>query len=575
MYNFSEANIFIFLLQIFLLLALARLLGEVFRRFRQPALSAEIIVGILLGPTILGRFLPRLHQAIFPPDLIQQNMLETMVWLGLFFFLLETGLKIDFAAAWKHKGSALKIALADIIVPFALGFGLSVLLPSRYLVNPAERWLFAMFMATVMTISAMPIAVRALTDLDLVKTDLGYLIMSALSVNEIIGWAVFTVILGLFMHTREALWQVFILLPVVIAVVIACLSFGRRFSSFVVSRARSYRLPEPATSLTFLCLAGFLCGAIFQKIGVHALLGFFIAGIMVGEAKELPERTRQVISQMAYAIFVPLFFVSIGLKVDFFKHFDVLIVLFVTLVGITGKFLGAWIGVKFTKLSPANRLSVAIAHTPGGSMEIVIGMLALQYNLITEPVFVAIVFGGVISAAALGPCLKYAVSRRKEISVLEFFSRRQIIPELKSALRNTAIQELCMVATEGQHMPHQDTLYSAVLKREKMMGTAIEESLAFPHARLNSLARPLVIFGRSVGGVDWDSPDGKPANFVFLLLTPKEDDDIQVELLRIICKAMLDNKLRQKILHADGASEIWDILSNALASKNVVRKIPA
>lgn len=572
MLNFTEQNIFIFLLQLFILLGLARGLGEIFQRWKQPALTAEILVGVLLGPTILGRFLPGLHQFIFPPDLIQQSMLETLAWLGLFFFLLETGLKIDFTAAWKHKGNALKIAVSDIIIPMAMGVCLVLLLPSRYFLNSDNKLIFALFMATVMTISAMPTTVRALSDLDMVKTDLGYLIMSALSVNEIIGWVIFTVILGLFMNISVNIGHTIILLPVVVAITILSLTTGRKFSDFVISKIKASHFPEPGASLTFLCLAGFLYGAIFQKIGVHALLGFFVAGIMVGEAKGLPEKTRQVISQMVYAIFVPLFFVGIGLKVDFFKNFDPFLVLFVTFIGIFGKFIGAWIGAKFTKLSPANRLFVAIAHTPGGSMEIVIGMLALQYNLISQSTFVAIVFGGVFSAAILGPWLRYSVSRRKEISILEFFGRDQIIAEVASLTRENAISELCMLASGEQRMPHFDALYSAVLNRERMMGTAIEQSIAFPHARLNSLQKPVVIFGRSYAGIDWDSPDGKLTHFIFLLLTPKADDDIQVKVLRAVSKAMLDERICASIASAQDEDDIWRVFSQVFATYSIIRE---
>ena len=89
MHYLNEQNILIFLVQILLLLGLARGLGEVFRRWKQPALTAEILVGIFLGPTVLGRLLPSVHQAIFPPGALQQNMLETVGWIGVLFLLLE------------------------------------------------------------------------------------------------------------------------------------------------------------------------------------------------------------------------------------------------------------------------------------------------------------------------------------------------------------------------------------------------------------------------------------------------------------------------------------------------------
>ena len=413
----TEQNIFIFLVQLFLILALARSLGELFRRWKQPPLTAEILVGILLGPTIFGHFFPSLYQSVFPSDIIQKNMLETVAWLGVLFLLLEIGLEIDFLSAWRQKGDVLKIAVSDIVIPMAISFTLSLYLPDNYLVNPEKRLAFALFMAVVMTISAMPVAARALHDLKLSKTDLGFLIMSALSVNDIIGWFVFTLVLSLFTQLASGFANLIVVLVMTVGFIIICLTIGRRFSNFAVSKIKEKQMPEPGTSLTFICLLGLMCGAITQKIGIQALFGFFIAGIMAGSAKALPEKTRQVISQMVYAVFVPIFFASIGLKMDFLAYFDPVIVLFVAIIGISVRFLGAWIGVSLCRIPKTNRLTIAIAHTPGGMMEIIMGLLALEFKLITPTVFTGIVFGALITAIVMGPWLAWGLGRRKQVSV--------------------------------------------------------------------------------------------------------------------------------------------------------------
>ncbi len=568
----SEHNILIFLIQVFLLLGLSRVLGELFRIWKQPAITAEILAGILLGPTIFGRFLPALHSRIFPADIIQQGMLETVAWLGLLFFLMEAGLKMDFSSAWRHRGKALTIAVTDIIVPMAIAFTCSYLLPEQYLLNPGQRLIFSLFMATALTISAMPVTIRALADLNVAKTDIGFLIMSALSVNEIIGWMIFTLILGFFIQANVMLGKIIFTFSLAILFTVFCLTSGRRFADSVISHIRKRNMPEPGSSLTFVCLLGIFCGAVFQKIGINALLGFFIAGVVAGEARALPERTRQVIAQMVYAIFVPLFFARIGLEIDFLKNFNLFLVLFVTFIGISGKFFGAWLGVTFTDLPRVNRLSVAIAHIPGGSMEIVIGILAFKYSLISLPVLVAIVLGGVISSLILGPWLKHSLCGRKMVSALEFFSHRDIAPELKADSRDNAIRELCAHAAEQGNLPSADTLSNMVINREESMGTAIEEGIALPHARLSSLIRPLVVFGRAKSGIDWNSPDGKPAQFIFLILTPQEDDDIQVQILRIIARTMCDKATRESLLAASGQQGVWQVIQEAFTVHQVVRK---
>jgi Kef-type K+ transport system membrane component KefB/mannitol/fructose-specific phosphotransferase system IIA component (Ntr-type) len=498
-------------------------------------------------------------------------MFETVAWLGLLFFLLVTGLEIDFSSAWRQRGDALKIALSDIVVPMAIAFIPAYFLPDQYLVDPDRRMVFALFLATVMTISAMPIAARALVDLNLYKTDLGFLIMSALSVNDIIGWLIFTMILGVFTQATLEIKKVFLIFSATLLFVIFSLSFGRILAQRIIIKIKEKGLPEPATSLTFICLLGIFCGAVTQKIGIHALFGFFIAGIVAGEAREFPEKTRQIISQMVYAVFVPLFFVSIGLKVDFLRNFDIFLILLISVVGIGGRFLGAWLGTRFSSVAKVNRLSVAIAHTPGGSMEIVIGILALEFNLITEPVFVAIVFGAVLSSVILGPWLAYSFNRRKEISILESFSKKGIISHLDAVRRDEAIAELCELAVEQDSSLRQEVIYKAVLERENLMGTALENGVAVPHGRIPGLLKPVVVFGRSAPGIEWDSPDGQDTHLIFLILTPKENDDIQVQILRVISRMTSDSSARQDILEAEREEQTWDILAARLASQHIVR----
>ena len=554
-----------------MLLGLARGLGEILSRWKQPALTAEILVGIVLGPTLLGRFFPAIHEAIFPNDAVQQNMIDTVGWLGVLFLLLETGLEVDFSSAWRQRGDALKIALAGIVVPMVAAFVPSLFLPGSYLAEPDHRVLFALFMATAMAISAMPVAARALHDVNLSKTDLGFLIMSALSVNDIIGWLLFTLVLGFSTQTDSEVTKVLLILGATVGFTALCLSVGRRLTSAAISEVKRRQMPEPATSLTFISLLGVLCGAVTQRIGIHALFGFFIAGVMAGQARALSERTRQIISQMVYALFVPLFFAGIGLKIDFLAHFNPLLVIFVSVIGIGGRYFGAWLGAALTPLPKSSRAPIGVVHTPGGAMEIVVALLALEYGLITQPVFVAIVLGAMISSIILGPWLSYSVSRRKEVSILEFFNRSSVIGELKAATRNGALRELSDVAAGQEHVYDADDVYMAVLARENEMGTALEEGLAIPHARFQRLVRPVIVFGRSATGIeDWDSPDGKPTHFIFMVLAP-EHGDAQVQILALIVRTILQPEVREQLIHTDDPDAIWSVFSKTFVSQHVIK----
>ena len=569
----DQKNLFIFLVQVFLLLGLARGLGELFRRWRQPPLAAEIIVGIVLGPTLFGRFAPGLYQSVFPADPLQMKMLETVAWLGIFFLLLEIGLETDFTSAWRQRGDALKIAVNDVAIPLVLGFAASMFLPARYF-DPSHRVLFALFMATAMSISAMPITARALHDLNISKTDLGFLIMSALSVNDIIGWVVFTVVLSLSAQANLDIGVIVLTFSAFGVFCAACLTWGRRIANKILSFIKEVQMPEPGASLTFIFLLGLFAGAVTEKLGINALFGFFLAGIMAGQSKFLSERTRQVISQMVYAVFVPLFFAGIGLRMDFARNFDLGLALFVTAIGITGKFLGAWVGVRFTRQPKSNRLPIAICHIPGGTMEIVLALAALQLGLIREPVFIAIVFGAIVSSMLMVPWLAHSLKTRKEISLLEFFTRRAVIADLAASSRDQAIAELAKASADRTESIEEDDIYRAVLARENEMGTALEEEIAVPHARLAALKVPVVVFGRSVHGIDWNSPDGKPTRFVFLILTPPDDDSIQVQILRLIARSMSAHENRETIMRARDRDHIWELLQSFFTTTYIKTRTP-
>jgi Kef-type K+ transport system membrane component KefB len=146
--------------------------------------------------------------------------------------------------------------LADIVIPLAIAFTTSLFLPSHYLAQPQHRLGFSLFMATVMAISAMPVAARALYDLNLSKTDLGFLIMSAMSVNDIIGWLLFTLVLGLFTQGNTQVGRILIIFVGTIGFTVFCLTIGRRLANAAVLEIRRREIPQPGAALT-LCLCRF------------------------------------------------------------------------------------------------------------------------------------------------------------------------------------------------------------------------------------------------------------------------------------------------------------------------------
>ncbi|MBN1501684.1 MAG: cation:proton antiporter [Spirochaetes bacterium] len=562
MHFLDESHILIFLFQLFIILILARAAGEICRRIKQPVLTAELLVGILLGPTILGRISPEFFSFLFPDNVVQQTMLEIVSWIGVLFLLLDTGLEIDFSSAWRQKGNALIIAFSDIIVPMAIAFIPSFLLPDTYLADVDRRLFFALFMAVVMTISAMPIASRVMHDLNILKTEIGYLTMSALAVNDIIGWILFTIILGLFAQTAFSYITIFFIFISVIGFSVIALTLGRYFSTFTINYFHKKNMPEPGSSFTFACLLGLLFGGITQTLGIHALFGFFIAGIIVGEAKNLKEETRTVISQMVHSLFVPIFFVNIGLKIDFIANFDIFPVTIVTIIGIAARFTGAWIGTFFSKVPKLNRNLISIAHTPGGMMEIVVAMLAFESGLITSKIFIAIVVSAVVSSITIGPWMRHALNRRKDISILNFLNTDSGIVILHTQECNDAISSVTERVKKTIKNSDPEAIRNEISKRENEFSTAVGHCIAIPHVRMKSIKDPVIIFAFSPQGIDWNAPDGKPVHFLFFLFSPQLSNDLHIEILSKIVKEMKIDSNQKLLLE----SENKEAVSKALKS---------
>ena len=290
----TEHNLLLFLVQVLVLLVLARSAGELLRHFGQAPIVGEILVGVLLGPTLLGRAFPELHGLLFPPDAVQRSMLDVVSWFGVLFLLLETGLHVDVSAAWRARGPALRIGIIGVLVPLLVGSALSFLLPDRVLADPDQRLIFALFLGTTMAISAMVIIARVLHDLDLVKSDLGLVTLCGYAVNDVLAWVVFSLVLGVATSAAVNLGSIGFLLLFTLAFTALSLTVGLRLVDAAVARLDSRTAQRPGAVLTFVCCLGLACGALTQWVGLTALFGFFLAGIMAGEARQLTERTREM-----------------------------------------------------------------------------------------------------------------------------------------------------------------------------------------------------------------------------------------------------------------------------------------
>lgn len=542
----------VLLLSLAALLGLARLLGETVRRLGQPAILGELLAGIVLGPTVLGYMSPDVYHWLFPqdPDSAAYITLRGLVTLSAIFLLLVAGLEVELSVAFRQGKAALLVAMLGMALPFTMGFGAAWLAPS-VLGGPGATHhplAFAVFAGIALSITALPVIAKILIDLNIFKADLGMLIMGAAILNDVAGWMGFAVVMAMIGPVDAASGNVAITLLLTIGSITALLTVGRVVIHRCLPFIQAYG-SWPGSVIGFVLVVTLLCAAATEAIGIHAIFGAFLAGVAIGDSSHLRIRTRETIEEFITNIFAPIFFASIGLYVNFLTAFNIVPVLIAVVIAFTGKMLGCYIAGKLANLQTRESLAVGFGMVAQGTMGVILGQLALDQQLITEQLFVAIVVVALLTSIVSGPGMKLAMQRKQVRRLGDLLSERRWVPWIKAHDAKQAIRELTAVAADVANLDHDQTC-KAVWRREKVMATGLGQSIAVPHAQLADLDTPVVVVGRSQSGVDFNAPDGEPARIICLLLTPVSDQTVQVELLRMVAEAFSDGDSLSKAMAA-------------------------
>ena len=536
------------------LLASARVLGETARRFNQPAVLGEILAGILLGPTVFGALAPGWSAFLFPQSGGGALALDGLMTLAITLFLLVAGLEVDLSTIWRQGKLAINVGVAGVVVPFAVGFGAAWFVPELMGREPGgDAMLFALFMATALSISALPVIAKTLMDLNLYRSDLGMLVVAAAVFNDLVGWIVFAIILGLLGTGPDNALSIGQTIFLTLFFALFMLTVAR----WLINRALPWihaHASWPGGVLGFALALALIAAAFTEWIGIHAIFGAFLAGVALGDSKHLRERTRATIEQFVSFIFAPLFFAGIGLKVDFVAQFDLLLVLAVLIIATLGKVLGCGLAGRFSGLGRREAWALGFGMNARGAMEIILGLLALKYGLIGERLFVALVVMALVTSLMSGPLLQKVLRLKKPRRFSDFLSARTFVNHLKARSRQEVVAELAKAAADVAGLDAAEVV-DGVMIREEMMATGIGNGLAVPHARLRGLERPVVAVGLSAAGIDFDAPDGQPARLIFLLLTPVHDDGAHLELLADIATVFKGEEIRGRVGQVAGFTE--------------------
>jgi Kef-type K+ transport system membrane component KefB/nucleotide-binding universal stress UspA family protein len=385
-------SVALLLLQLGLLLIVARVGAALSRLVGLPAVVGELAAGIVLGPSVFGHYAPRAFAVVFPQTPDQFHLLETVGVLGIVLLLLLTGLETDLKLLKNLGRAALVASVLGMLVPFVSGFGLGLWMPDDYLAQPDRRGLFASFLATAMAISAMPVIAKILMDLDLTRRNIGLVILSAGVVDDTAGWLVLSVIAGAAtagggvqlagLGMTVAFMVVFLIAMAVVAYPL--LRFGMR----IISRFHSID-GEMVVIVSFT----FLCAAATERIGVHAVFGAFIAGALLRQLPDLNRDTVHRLESFVFAILAPVFFGIVGLNVNLWSLAGGggSMLAIVLAIACFGKLAGCTLGGVWGGLSKWEAVSIAVAMNARGAMGLVVASIGLSLGILNEQMFSIIV----------------------------------------------------------------------------------------------------------------------------------------------------------------------------------------
>jgi Kef-type K+ transport system membrane component KefB/mannitol/fructose-specific phosphotransferase system IIA component (Ntr-type) len=529
------------------ILLAARCLGEVARRFGQPAVLGEILTGILLGPTVLGNLAPEASAFLFPPTGGSAFARDAIANISLVLFLLVAGLEVDLSALWRQGRAAAAVGVCGMVVPFLIGFGAAWFLPRLFGAQlGADRGIFALFFGTALAITALPVIAKTLMDLNLYRTDVGMIVIAAAVFNDLAGWLIFAVILGQLGSEGSGGFSISTTITLTLGFAAFMLTAGRWLFHRMLPWVQAHT-SFPGGVLALALSAALLAASFTEWIGIHAIFGSFLVGVALGDSSHLRAQTRSTIDQFISFFFAPLFFGSIGLRVDFLRNFDPLLCALVLAIACVGKLAGCLIGARWAGMERREGWAVAFGMNARGAMEIVLGLLAFQAGLIDERMFVALVVMALVTSMMSGPLMRRVLARKKPRQFQQFLPARAFVPRLKARERREAIGELCLALAETGAIDAR-TASAAVWQREQTAPTGIGSTIAVPHARLAGMKAPIVALGLSSEGIDFDAPDGLGARIVMVILSPLEDDGAQLEILSDLARFFARPEVRSRAL---------------------------
>jgi Kef-type K+ transport system membrane component KefB len=390
------------LLALVVVILAARALGALCKRLHQPPVIGEVIAGILLGPSLLGRVWPGATAFLLPPTVAP--FLSIIAQIGVILFMFLVGLELDTDRLRNRTHATVAISHASIIAPFLLGSVLALWLYPMLSTREVPFTVFALFLGASLSVTAFPVLARILTDQGLHKTRMGVLALTCAAVDDVTAWCLLAFVVSVVNAKASGAVTTFGLtgLYVVFMLVVA--------RPFVARAARAQDLrKEVSQTATAVVVVGLLLSALAtEAAGIHAIFGAFLLGAIIPHDSRLARDLTHKLEDLVVVLLLPAFFAFTGMRTQIGLVHGLsqwLVCAVIILVASLGKFGGSYVAARITGLGPRDAASLGILMNTRGLMELIVLNLGLDLHILSPTLFAMLVLMAIVTTLATTPVL--------------------------------------------------------------------------------------------------------------------------------------------------------------------------
>lgn len=391
------------LAQIIAIILVAKLFGWIFTKIRQPTVIGEMVAGIVLGPSVVGMYFQPFSEALFPVQSL--GNLQFLSQIGLILFMFIIGMELDLKLLKKKTHEAVVVSHASIVIPFALGMGLAYFIYTTYAPANVQFLSFALFMGIAMSITAFPVLARIIQERGITKTKLGAIAITCAAADDITAWCILAAVIAIVKAGSflSSVYTILLALAYVLLMLRLVKPFLARIGAIHSSKAA---LTKPIVAIFFLTLI--ISAYATEVIGIHALFGAFMAGVIMPENMKFRTLFIEKVEDVSIVLLLPLFFVFTGLRTEIgllndpelWKLTGIII-----LIAVTGKFVGSALAARFVGQNWKDSLSLGALMNTRGLMELVVLNIGYDLKVLTPEVFSMMVIMALVTTFMTGPAL--------------------------------------------------------------------------------------------------------------------------------------------------------------------------